>query len=55
MLGRAGIDLTAGVPTRLTLPIVRGERKRLKSRRTRAILSVASAGATSTRLVTLRR
>jgi hypothetical protein len=55
VLGRAGIDLTTGVPTRLTLPIVRGERKRLKSRRTRAILSVASAGATSARLVTLRR
>ena len=55
VLGRAGIDLTAGVPTRLTLPIVRGQRKRLTSRRTRAILSVASAGATSTRLVTLRR
>ncbi len=55
VLGRAGIDLTAGVPTRLTLPIVRGQRKRLKHRRTRAILSVASAGATSTRVVTLRR
>ncbi|MDA0170505.1 CAP domain-containing protein [Solirubrobacter taibaiensis] len=55
VLGRAGIDLTTGVSTRLTLPIVRGERKRLKGRRTRAILSVVSAGATSTRVVTLRR
>ena len=31
------------------------QRKRLRRRRTRAILSVASAGATSTRLVTLAR
>ena len=55
VLGHAGIDLTAGVPTRLTLPIVRGQRKRLKRRRTPAILSVTGAGATSARVVTLRR
>ena len=54
VLGRANVDLTAGAAKRLTVPIARGQRKRLTRHRTRAILHVATTDATSTRAVTLR-
>ena len=54
VLGHANVDLTAGAAKRLTVPIARGQRKRLTRHRTRAILHVATTDATSTRAVTLR-